>query len=86
MTPHFKVLDDTEATLLRRDAFDAVVARAAAERGTELAEALSTIIALAGEEHFRGVVDEVLLKRAELQAMIAFHDRGPAGRQSNATA
>jgi ATP-dependent helicase/nuclease subunit A len=45
VTPHFKVLDDTEATLLRRDAFDSVVARAAAERGTELAEALSTIIA-----------------------------------------
>ena len=42
VTPHFKVLDDTEATLLRRAAFDAVVARAAAERDTELAEALST--------------------------------------------
>jgi ATP-dependent helicase/nuclease subunit A len=72
VTPHFKVLDDTEAALLRRAAFDAVVARAAMERGTELAEALSTIIALAGEESFRGVVDEVLLK-PELQAMIAFH-------------
>ncbi len=77
VTPHFKVLDDTEATLLRRAAFDAVVARAAAERGTELAGALSIIIALAGEESFRGVVDEVLLKRADLQAMIAFHDSRP---------
>jgi ATP-dependent helicase/nuclease subunit A len=77
VTPHFKVLDDTEATLRRRAAFDAVVARAAAERDTDLAEALAKIIAVAGEEHFRSVADDVLLKRAELQAMTAFHGGRP---------
>ena len=77
VTPHFKVLDDTKTTLLRRAAFDAVVARAAEDRDTALGEALAKIIALAGEEHFRGVVDAVLTKRAELQAMVGLHDGRP---------
>lgn len=77
VTPHFKVLDDTEAALLRRAAFDAVIARAAEERETALGEALTKIIAVAGEEHFREIVDAVWAKRAELQAMAALHERGP---------
>ncbi|MGB6906937.1 MAG: double-strand break repair helicase AddA [Methyloceanibacter sp.] len=77
VTPHFKVLDDTEAILLRRAAFDAVVARAAEHKETALGQALAKIIALAGEEYFRGVVDSVLVKRAELQAMVGLHDGRP---------
>jgi ATP-dependent helicase/nuclease subunit A len=74
VTPHFKVLDETETILHREAAFDAVVARAVAERDTQLAKALARIIAVTGEDPFREVVDAVLAKRAELKAMMAWHD------------
>jgi ATP-dependent helicase/nuclease subunit A len=73
VTPHFKVLDETETILLRNTAFDAVVDRAAAERDTPLADALAKIIGMAGENPIREVVDAVLDKREVLRIISAFH-------------
>jgi len=74
ITPHFTVLDEQGATLLKRVAFDAVIARAAEDRESVLGVALDTIITVTGEEWFRQVVDAVLGKRAELGRMMAHHD------------
>ncbi|HUU66868.1 MAG TPA: double-strand break repair helicase AddA [Methyloceanibacter sp.] len=73
VTPHFTVLDDRGAALLKRRAFDAVITRAAEDRDSPLGRALDTIITVAGEEYFRQVVDTVLGKRAELAQMNALH-------------
>ena len=74
VTPHFTVLDEQAATLLKRVAFDAVIARAAENRESALGIALDKIITVTGEEWFRQVVDTVLAKRAELDRMMAHHD------------
>ncbi len=74
VTPHFTVLDERGAALLKRRAFDAVIARAAEDRDSTLGRALDTIVTVAGEEWFRQVVDTVLTKRAELARMAAYHD------------
>jgi ATP-dependent helicase/nuclease subunit A len=74
VTPHFTVLDEQGATLLKRVAFDAVIARAAEDRESALGVALDTIVTVTGEEWFRQVVDAVLRKRAELDRMMAHHD------------
>ncbi len=74
VTPHFTVLDDRGAALLKRRAFDAVIARAAEDRESPLGQALDTIVTVAGEDWFRQVVDTVLGKRAELAQMAAYHD------------
>ena len=73
VTPHFTVLDDRGAALLKRQAFDAVIAQAAEDRDGTLGRALDTIITVAGEDYFRQVVDAVLGKRTELAAMVAHH-------------
>ncbi len=70
VAPHFSVLDETSAKELRREAFDTVLARAAKNRKGALRKALDIIIAIAGEEHLRGIVDEVLERRPELEALI----------------
>ena len=77
ISPHFAVLDETSAVLLRRAAFDAVVAQAAEGRGSALGQALSRIIAVAGEDYFRQVVDTVLGKREEIARMLALHHDAP---------
>ena len=74
VTPHFSVLDEQSAVLHKRDAFDAVVARAAAEPESGLGRALGIILALTSEDYFRQVVNVVLGKRAELARMMAVHD------------
>ena len=53
VTPHFSVLDEREQALMCRAAFDATVARAAEEKGSALAQALATLIALTAGEYFR---------------------------------
>jgi ATP-dependent helicase/nuclease subunit A len=73
VVPHFAVLDEAKAAQLRREAFDVVLGRAAGSRSTPLGKALDTIIAYAGEDQFRGIVDEVLDRRAELEAIIRRH-------------
>ncbi len=73
VTPHFSVLDEREQALLRRAAFDAVVARAADESESALGQALARLIAITDGEYFRKVVDAVLGKRAELAKMVAYH-------------
>ena len=77
VTPHFKVLDERGQAEMRRQAFDATIARAAEERDSTLGKALATVIALTSEEYFRQVVNTVLGKRAELAAMMAYHDSRP---------
>jgi ATP-dependent helicase/nuclease subunit A len=74
VTPHFKVLDERGQAEMRRQAFDATIARAAEERDSTLGNALAKVIALTSEDQFRKVVDAVLGKRAELAAMMAYHD------------
>ena len=74
ISPHFAVLDERSAGLLRRAAFDAVIARAAEKRDGMLGRALAKIIGVAAEEYFRQVVDTVLTKREALQQMMALHD------------
>jgi len=74
VTPHFTVLDERGAALLKRTAFDAIIARAAEDRESALGLALDTIITVTGEEYFRQVVDAVLAKRTELARMVAYHD------------
>ncbi len=73
VTPHFSVLDEREQALLRRAAFDAVVARAADQSDSALGQALARLIATTDGEYFRKVVDAVLGKRAELAKMVAYH-------------
>ena len=75
--PHFKVLDECGQAEMRRQAFDATIARAAEERDSTLGKALATVIALTSEEYFRQVVNTVLGKRAELAAIMAYHDSRP---------
>jgi ATP-dependent helicase/nuclease subunit A len=74
VTPHFKVLDERGQAEIRRQAFDATIARAAGERDSTLGNALAKVIALTSEDQFRKVVDTVLGKCAELAAMMAYHD------------
>ncbi len=76
VTPHFTVLDERGAALLRRAAFDRIIARAADEKDSALGKALARIISRASEEPFRQVVDVVLAKRAELDRMVAYHGGG----------
>src|SRR5690606_19842594 len=57
VTPHFTVLDEHQAALLKRTAFDAVIAQAAEEPESALGRALATIIVVSAEEWFRQVVD-----------------------------
>jgi ATP-dependent helicase/nuclease subunit A len=73
VTPHFSVLDECEQTLMQRAAFNAIVARAAADKESTLGKALTKIIALTAGEYFRQVVDTVLGKRAELARMVTYH-------------
>jgi len=77
VTPHFKVLDERGQAEMRRQAFDATIARAAEERDSTLGKALATVIALTSEEYLRQVVNTVLGKRTELAAMMAYHDSRP---------
>ena len=73
VTPHFSVLDEREQALLRRDAFDATVARAAEDSDGVLGKALAKIVGLTSGDYIRQVIDTVLGKRAELQRMVAYH-------------
>ncbi len=77
VTPHFKVLDERGQAEMRRQAFDATIARAAEERDSTLGKALAKVITLTSEDYFRHVIDTALGKRAELAAMVAFHDSHP---------
>jgi ATP-dependent helicase/nuclease subunit A len=74
VTPHFAVLDERGAADMRRRAFDATIARAAENREGALGQALAKIIVVTSEDYFRKVVDAVLVKRAELARMMAYHD------------
>jgi ATP-dependent helicase/nuclease subunit A len=74
VTPHFAVLDEHEAALLKREAFDFVVAGTAVERESGLGMALDRVITLTTEDYFRQVVNAVLAKRTELARVVAYHD------------
>jgi ATP-dependent helicase/nuclease subunit A len=76
VTPHFTVLDERGAALLRRAAFDRIIGRAADEKDSAFGKALARIISRASEEPFRQVVDSVLARRAELARMVAHHGGG----------
>ncbi len=52
MTPHFSVLDEREQALLRRDAFDATVARAAEDGDGVLGKALAKIVGLTSGDYY----------------------------------
>jgi ATP-dependent helicase/nuclease subunit A len=73
VTPHFSVLDERDQALLRRAAFDAIVARAAEDSDGILGNALGKIVGLTSGDYIRQVIDAVLGKRAELARMVAYH-------------
>ena len=79
VTPHFAVLDESEAFRLKGAAFDATMARAAADRDGPLGRALDKIVAVTVEDYFRKIVDTVLGKRGALARMIALHGAAPIG-------
>lgn len=74
VTPHFSVLEEHSAAQLKDEAFDTVVAEAAAAPNATLGLALTKIIGLTSEDYFRQVVNVVLSKRAALSRMVAVHD------------
>ncbi|HYJ59672.1 MAG TPA: double-strand break repair helicase AddA [Methyloceanibacter sp.] len=74
VTPHFSVLDEREQALLRRAAFDATISRAAEDKVGMLGEALTQVIALTAGDNLRKVIDALLGTRAELAAMMAYHE------------
>jgi ATP-dependent helicase/nuclease subunit A len=86
VTPNFKVLDDRGQAEMRRAAFDAAIAIAAANRDGVLGRALAKIIAVTSEDYFRKVVDAVLAKRVELAQMMAYHDSRPDWAEAEADA
>src|SRR5581483_6243861 len=73
VVPHFAVLDDQEQALLRRQAFDAVFARAAEDRESALGRALACVITLASESYFRKVIDTFLSMRGQMARIAAYH-------------
>jgi ATP-dependent helicase/nuclease subunit A len=73
VTPHFTVLEESEAVRLKAEAFDAVMAHAAAEREGPLGRALSRIVAVTGEDGFRKIIDVVLGERGAIARMIGLH-------------
>jgi ATP-dependent helicase/nuclease subunit A len=77
VTPHFAVLDESEALRLKGAAFDATMARAAADRDGPLGRALGKIVAVTVEDYFRKIVDTVLGRRGDLARMIALHGSDP---------
>jgi ATP-dependent helicase/nuclease subunit A len=77
VTPHFAVLDEAEAVRLKGAAFDAVMARAAADRDGPLGQALAKIVAATVEDYFRKIVDTVLGRRGDLARMMALHEGDP---------
>ncbi|MGV1013736.1 MAG: double-strand break repair helicase AddA [Methyloceanibacter sp.] len=78
ITPHFKVLDEQGAARLKREAYDATIARAASDRESGLGMALATAITLTSDDYFRKVVETVLARRGEIERMMAYHE-GIAG-------
>src|SRR6185295_19965731 len=64
VTPHFAVLEERAQADMRRQAFDATIARAAEQRDSTLGNALAKVITLTSEEYFRQVVNTVLDKHA----------------------
>ncbi len=74
VTPHFSVLDERGQALLRKAAFDFVIARAAEDKDGALGHALARVISVTSEFYFRKVVDAVLAKRTEMERMAAYHE------------
>jgi ATP-dependent helicase/nuclease subunit A len=74
VTPHFTVLDDQSAFLLRHQAFDSVVDRATGDGSGLLAEALAKVVAVSSEDQIRGLVNAILAKRADLLRLAQYHD------------
>jgi ATP-dependent helicase/nuclease subunit A len=73
VTPHFAVLDERGQALLRKAAFDFVIAHATEDKHGALGQALGTVIAMASAYSFRKAIDAVLGKRAEMEHMTAYH-------------
>lgn len=65
----FTVLDDQERRALRDAAIDTVLAKAGADQGAPLGQALMAVVAATGEERFREIIDATLGKQEELRAI-----------------
>ncbi len=66
IAPNFSVLDGREATLLRSEAFDTIIARIAADSDSQLGKALATVLGRSAESQLRVMVDLALEERATL--------------------
>ena len=78
----FKVLEDTERRTLRDAAIDDVLAKALAEEGALLGQALRAVIASTGEDSFRNIIEVTLGRQEELRAIHRLSDgAGTFGEQ-----
>ncbi len=72
----FRVLDEAGKRVLLDASIDAVLERAVHEDGA-LHPALLEVVASAGEETFREIIEAVLARREALRAIIQLHDDAP---------
>ena len=77
IAPHFSVLDGRKAALLRVEAFDATIARIAAESDSPLGNALVTVLGRTAESHLRLMVNQALDRRKLLADLVARHGGKP---------
>lgn len=73
VTPNFAVLDEADAATMRNAAFDAIAMAAASDPESVLGLALTKVVSVTSEDQFRGVVGEILAKRAELTRIVRHH-------------
>ncbi len=78
VAPNFTILEEREQARHLSDAFDEVLGSAAAARESRLGRALTRVVRLAGEEHFRTVIRAALEKRHALQELQGLHGAGSA--------
>jgi ATP-dependent helicase/nuclease subunit A len=66
IAPNFSVLDGRQEKLLKAEAFDAIIARIAANSDSALGEALVSVLSRTAESQLRLMVDLMLAERAAL--------------------
>jgi len=71
ISPQSTVLDETSAAELLRDAREAVLARAGAGDDAAMTDALERVTALAGEDQFVKLIDQVLGEQGKLSRALA---------------
>lgn len=76
VSPHFEVLEDRDAATLLHEAREAVLVRARAETGTDLAQALAVVVGHVHESKFPDLMNEISAARGRLRRLLR-DGRGP---------